>query len=232
MSGQKTIWRGGRAPVVTGLILICTAVELLLQLSDLRLLPGGAVAGRLRSLAYQYGAFWPGLLHNWRPNFPGQAGAMFVTYAFLHGGLLHLAMNMMTLASLGAEICARAGQGWFLRAYAVSAVTGAIAFGILGQGVQPMVGASGALFGLAGVILTWRARAAAARHLSLAPVMQVLALLIGINVVMWWAMDGMLAWQTHLGGFLGGVAVAWLSPPSRRTHTDPRRPGSPDTTER
>jgi membrane associated rhomboid family serine protease len=31
-----------------------------------------------------------------------------------------------------------------------------------------------------------------------------------LNRVLWWAMKGQLAWQTHLGGFLAGAAAAWV----------------------
>jgi rhomboid protease GluP len=31
-----------------------------------------------------------------------------------------------------------------------------------------------------------------------------------MNLVLWWAMSGQLAWQTHLGGFLAGAAAAAL----------------------
>jgi len=208
MGAQEEVDDPGRpVPAVMALVALCCAVELILQLSDHGLLPGGPLMGRLRLLAYQYGAFWPGLLHDWRPNYPGQPVSMFATYAFLHGGLMHLAMNMITLVSLGRAICREAGQRWFLVAYAVSAVTGAVGYGLLGNATQPMVGASGALFGLAGVLLTWRAQEAVEFHASPWPILRVLGLLVGLNVVMWWAMNGMLAWQTHLGGFLGGVAM-------------------------
>jgi membrane associated rhomboid family serine protease len=75
-----------------------------------------------------------------------------------------------------------------------------------------MVGASGAIFGLAGA-WTWllgadRRRAgqsAPAVALRVAGIMVVLALL---NWAMWWLQSGLLAWETHLGGYLAGFAVA------------------------
>jgi len=37
--------------------------------------------------------------------------------------------------------------------------------------------------------------------------------LIVLNLVLWWAMDGLLAWQTHLGGFIIGWVVALMIDP-------------------
>ena len=80
---------------------------------------------------------------------------MFLSYAFLHGGLLHLGMNMITLWTLGQAVIDRVGQLRFSLLYAGTALGGAAGYGLLAEGVQPMVGASGALFGLAGALLAW-----------------------------------------------------------------------------
>jgi membrane associated rhomboid family serine protease len=44
-------------------------------------------------------------------------------------------------------------------------------------------------------------------------VAQVAAFLIAMNVTMYWALDGLLAWQTHLGGFISGWILALLIDP-------------------
>jgi rhomboid protease GluP len=52
-------------------------------------------------------------------------------------------------------------------------------------------------------------------------VLKAIAFLVAMNVVLWWAMDGHLAWQTHLGGFRGGRR----SPPSLgQSASAPRQP--------
>jgi membrane associated rhomboid family serine protease len=47
-------------------------------------------------------------------------------------------------------------------------------------------------------------------------VLRAAGLLIALNLVMWWAMGGHLAWQTHLGGFIGGWVLALLIDPRGR----------------
>ena len=163
-----------------------------------------------RNLAYYYGAFWGGLWQGWQANYPGQGVVMLLSYGLLHAGLWHLVFNMVTLVSLGRVALERFGTVGFWRVYGAAQIGGAVCFGALFPSNAPMVGASGALFGLAGALI-WDHWDAQSRRwaLLLWPSLGLLAL----NVVMYWSMDGQLAWQTHLGGFLSGVAVAlWARP--------------------
>ena len=135
--------------VLWGLILLPVVIETLLQAADFGL--GGSPLWR--GFAYQNGAFWAGLLHDWRPNYPGQPLAMFLSYAVLHDGAGHLAGNMLTLWLLGRRLLQKIGTRNFLSLYLISAIGGGAGFGLLSQSPHPMVGASGALFGLAGAAI-------------------------------------------------------------------------------
>jgi len=207
--------------LVLALIAVLGLPELVLQGADHGLW-GGA---RWRQLAYQYGAFWIGLLHDWRPNFPGQPWTMFVSYGFLHGGAVHLAVNTVTLASLAPPLMARLrGGGAFVLLWAVSVLGGAAGFALLAETPRPMVGASGALFGLAGAWVALDAAealrdtpggwATRLRACALAVVWPA-TILVALNLVMIWATPGGIAWQAHLGGFLAGAACGPLLPRRR-----------------
>lgn len=191
-------------PLLLGIVLVCCAIEALLTLADWGVVnwPG------LRAQAYELGAFWPGLLRDWQSNYPGQTWVMFVSYGFLHGGLLHLSFNMITLWSLGAIVVDRAGVAGFLWIYGASMVIGAGVFGMMSASGQPMVGASGALFGLAGAICCWIWVSRPTTAKSFRATRRLLGTLIAINVVMYIVFSGQLAWETHLGGFLAGWGVA------------------------
>lgn len=191
------------------LILVCCGLEITLKLADFGLLG----PERLRGLAYDYGGFWPGLLTGWVPNFTGQPYAMFLTYGFLHGGLTHLIINMVTLWSLGIAVIERVGVRGFVILYLLSILGGAMGYALLASGLQPMVGASGALFGLAGGLLAWMYVDRFTFRQGLLPVAQAVGLLIALNLILWWAMSGQLAWQTHLGGFIVGWITALLVDP-------------------
>lgn len=186
--------------ILAGIVLICVAIEGALTLGDLGL-PG---VPDLRGRVYENGAFWPGLLRDWQANYPGQAGAMFLTYAFLHGGLVHLAINMVTLWSLGLAALGRVGPWRFLVIYVGATLGGAAVFGLLSRTGQPMVGASGALFGLAGALLAWMWEDQPTLRAALRLAGRAVLILLALNVALHFLLAGQLAWQAHLGGFLVG----------------------------
>lgn len=195
----------GRVPgypalAVACVIAVCTTVELVLQGADHGL--WGSVLWR--SMAYQYGGFWPGLLQDWQPNFRFQAVLMFGTYAFLHAGLGHLMGNMVTLAVVARRMaCGTAG---FLALYGLSMLGGTAGFALLSDGTAPMIGASGAIFGLAGALtLDNLLNVPRSRWLRLA---LILTGLFVLNLITWALQGGNLAWQSHLGGFVTGFAAA------------------------
>jgi membrane associated rhomboid family serine protease len=193
-------------------IALCSTIELVLMLAD----QGLIAQPRLRRLAYDYGGFWPGLLRDWRPNYPSQPWTMFLTYGFLHGGTTHLVVNMITLWSLGRAVLMRVGTRGFALLYVATILGGAAGFALLSPGLQPMVGASGALFGLVGGLLAWAYVDRFTFDEGLWPIARAVALLIALNLALWWAMGGQLAWETHLGGFVTGWVVALLIDPRPR----------------
>ena len=191
-------------------------IELLLIAGDLGWLPLRGV----RSLAYQNGAFWAGLLDNWRPNYAAQPWLMFLTYSFLHAGFGHLAGNMVALVVL-MQLVARRLTAWsFAAVYLISAIGGGLGFALLGQAVNPMVGASGALFGIAGAWkwIDWQRVASGPARAWM--ILRDIALLSLLNLVIWVTEGGALAWEAHLGGFLAGLAA--MAVLERRARPGPR----------
>jgi membrane associated rhomboid family serine protease len=185
-------------PAVWGLAAACALPELVLLGADWGLW-GSA---RWRPLAYAQGAFWAGLLHGWWPNYPAQPALMFLTYAWLHAGALHLLGNLGALLWLGPDLARQLGARRFLALWGAGMLGGAAAFGLLATTPAPMVGASGALFGLAAA-----AAAQAARHWRHG--LALMAGLAALNLAAWLAAGGQLAWETHLGGMVaGGAAMA------------------------
>ncbi|WP_110559023.1 rhomboid family intramembrane serine protease [Limimaricola pyoseonensis] len=210
MSAAAPAPRGGRAAVLWLLALALVLPELALSLADL----GGAAIWRAR--AYQNGAFWVGLLHDWRPNYAVQPALMFLSYSIWHAGPLHLLGNLSGLAWLGPPLLARLAARGLLAVWLAGVLGGGAGFALLSRAPEPMVGASGAVFGLAGAWVALGARARAGRRLW-RWIGGWLLLLVAVNLLGWVMADGQLAWQTHLGGALAGAAAAALMPTKRGT---------------
>lgn len=207
------------APVLLWIVGICAILESAFTLLDTPFL---SLAG-LRNFAIVHGAFWPKLLIDWQPVFPGQRITMFVTYAFLHGGFLHMLFNMLMLLHLGRETVLRLGQRGFVLAFLVTAAGGAATYALLSSSDAPMLGASGVVFGLFGTTMFWDFQRRRALGASYEPVWRMFIGLVIMNVLLYFLVGGMLAWQTHLGGFVTGVAFAWITTPTlTHRHRRPR----------
>jgi membrane associated rhomboid family serine protease len=138
-------WRGFITPGVKLLVLICTGVFLVQELV-LLFLPQGVSAQILLWLGLVPRGFFPGL-RIWQP----------VTYLFLHGGLLHLLVNMLMLWMFGRELELVWGKKRFLNYFFICGV-GAGLITILVKFIPmlwhhppsdvPTIGASGAIFGI------------------------------------------------------------------------------------
>ncbi len=201
------------APVLLWLVGITALPEIVLTLA------GGGLFGMgdLRRAALTYGAFWNGIFHGWQQVYPGQREVMFVTYALLHGGLMHLVANMVVVLALGGIAVARLGQWGFLQLYIFSAIGGGGAYALIATSTSPMVGASGAVFGLIGAWKYWDWQYLRAAGAPLGPLWRQLVGLGLLNVILWLALSGLLAWEAHLGGFVVGWAfAAAVTPPLRR----------------
>lgn len=204
------LWRRP-APAALALIVLCGLIEAALLAADAGLI--GTAQWRQR--AYENAGFWAGLLRGWTPNYAAQPGVMFLSHSFLHTGLLHLAGNMLVLGLLANLIGPRLGAVAFGALWLLSAAAGGLTFALLSPSLQPMVGTSGALFGLAGWLLACEARA---RHREGQGTLKVLAwalawvlALAALNLAFWLAQRGMLAWQAHLGGFVVGLVWGTLA---------------------
>jgi len=137
-----------------------------------------------------------------------------VTCMFVHSGFWHIFANMLTLYFFGTYLYRLIGQGKFLFVYFGGGILGNIFYifltllgGILsirffGSPFIPAVGASGAIFALAGALVVMR------------PKLPVLIFPIPVPIPLWLAVIGgffilsflpYIAWQAHLGGLVLGL---------------------------
>jgi membrane associated rhomboid family serine protease len=113
----------------------------------------------------------------------------------------------------------RLGEWGFFVLYILSAIGGAVGFLALSASPGPMVGASGAIFGLFGAVQYWDFQRRRATGAPLGPFWKVMLGLVLMNVMLFALVGGYLAWQAHLGGYVAGFLVARLVTPTLRHRT-------------
>jgi rhomboid family protein len=141
-------------------------------------------------------------------------------HMFMHGGWIHVGMNLLVMAQGAPFLARRLGDGRFLLLFFVSGVAGALCYVFLQPHAEtPMVGASGAICGVFGAyFLAVRPTPQAA--FADARVRYAIFMFLFINVFLAGVaqVTGFLpiAWQAHLGGFVTGAALYPLLAPRWR----------------
>lgn len=203
--GQVRGPQAGAPGFLWGLVGLMAAIEAVVGLSE----AGIIGASNWRWPAFAIGAFWqPIFSGGMEPLYPGQTLLMFVTHAFLHGGFMHMALNGVILLALGKFVAGRIGAARTLLLLFLAAGGGGLAFGLLSASNAPMIGASGAVFGLIGLWQAWDYRMRRSASLPVRPVLVAILGLAVANVVFFVMLGGGLAWEAHLGGWLIGFFLA------------------------
>lgn len=164
---------------------------------------------------------------------PGHAFARpwtFITYMFVHAGLLHLLANMLMLFVFGAPVEARMGSRAFLLYYLYCGVGAALfALGLSTlTSVPPFLGASGAVLGLGIAFAAFWPDAELILFPFPIPVRArtFVAILAGLDVVLALRSghsDG-IAHIAHIGGLAAGLLFFRVQSLSRRGPVAPPRP--------
>lgn len=134
-----------------------------------------------------------------------------VTYMFLHAGLMHLAFNMIGLFFFGPRLEQRLGAKGFLWLYFLSGFGGA-AFSFVFAPQFPVVGASGAVYGvLLGFALFWPRERIYIWGILPVEAWLLAAFMVGLSL--WSGISGAqngVAHFAHLGGLaLGFAYIRW-----------------------
>jgi len=157
---------------------------------------------------FGYGRWWTVLSASW-----------------LHGSVLHIVFNMMSVRNLGPAVSEFYGGARTVIIYFVAGAAGFLASSFAGayltflpdrlQGGSFTVGASAGVFGLLGAVLHYGRRGGSVHLRELATRWIVINLVLGFSIA---RIDN---WA-HLGGLAGGYLMSfWLDPfqPERGTHT-------------
>lgn len=151
-------------------------------------------------LLVNWGAqYWPLVLNHdqwWRC----------LTYAYMHGGIIHLGFNMMVLYQVGPLLESELGWTRLMTVYTASGILATVA-GLFWHPNAPVVGASGAIFGLIGFSISYYHRVGGSLGIQRRNFMfqwAVMAFIFGFVI----GADN----AAHLGGAVMGAGLGWIMP--------------------
>ncbi len=207
-------------PIVTWLILAASVVVY-------AVFQVGAVDMEARQFVYQFGTI-PSVVND-RAVLPSEIavlpdGFSLVTYAFLHGDVMHLVGNMLFLWVFGDNVEDAMGHVRFAFFYAACAVAGGLAYVWAFPGSDaPLIGASGAVSGVVAAYLMLHPKVKLwVLAFAWLPLQLRAQWLLGAWVLLQFyslftQSGGAIAWIAHVGGlFAGAILIVVL-----------RRPGTP-----
>ncbi|HLJ82626.1 MAG TPA: rhomboid family intramembrane serine protease [Candidatus Eremiobacteraceae bacterium] len=204
-------WR--TAPVTLTMLGLCWVAFLY----DLAVTGGDQPAGPLVSL----GQIVPVLIQQgqwWR----------LITSGFIHYGILHIAFNSYALFQVGLLVEYVYGSARYFAIYMVALVAGGFAayYSTIGTN-DATAGASGAIMGVFGAMAVLGFKLPHARSVLLRSALMPIVLTLGNGFV-----NSGISNAGHIGGLIGGVAVAWILTPARLKELAPQDPtpqfGPPD----
>ncbi len=146
---------------------------------------------------------------NWGPRtLSGEPWRLF-SYMFLHGSLMHIAFNMWCLWDLGALCESLYGRWTFAVVYILTGIAGGAASVAWSPDV-PSVGASGAIFGLAGALIaSFYLGEFSLPKVAISGTLRSLVVFVGFNVLFGSMFPG-IDNACHAGGLVSGLIVGAL----------------------
>jgi membrane associated rhomboid family serine protease len=141
-----------------------------------------------------------------------------LTAMFVHANFLHIFFNMLILYFFGTFCLQLIDNKWFLVVYFIGGIFGNILFLLIGPAYSAVVGASGAIYAIGGVLVMMRPTLRVYLYF-LVPMPLWVVIIIGFLLT---AFSGGVAWQAHLGGLIVGLIAGFFF---RRREQRRLRPG-------
>lgn len=127
-----------------------------------------------------------------------------VTCMFLHGGIVHVGVNMYSLYAIGPMVEKVYGKAKYIAIYFISGICASIFSYIFSTSVS--IGASGAIFGLLGAVLVFAIKSKG--KTGSAFIRSILSVIF-INIFIGATLPNIDNFA-HIGGLLGGMIVSFL----------------------
>lgn len=184
-SRSRAVAVGDTRPLVTYAIIAVTSLAFLIGL-----IPGVGETVQ-DALAFWAPTLYPELTGTFEP-------WRLLTAALVHSGFWHIGLNMLALWLMGRSLEPLLGRWRFLTLYVLSALGGSVAVALLSF-TTPVVGASGAIFGLFGALIV------IGRHIGAN--IAGIAIILAINLAIGFIPGFNVSWQAHVGGLVVGALV-------------------------
>jgi membrane associated rhomboid family serine protease len=140
------------------------------------------------------------------PSLFGERPWTIVTNMFVHYDFWHIFGNMLTLFYFGRALLQLVGQNRFLLLYFGGGILGNILYIWLGAPQSIAIGASGAVYAIAGALAIMIPRV---RVFAYFFIPMPLWLLVLVFFVLWSFIPGV-AWQAHVGGLAAGLIAGFF----------------------
>ncbi|MFC2001696.1 rhomboid family intramembrane serine protease [Chloroflexota bacterium] len=129
-----------------------------------------------------------------------------LTNMFVHAGFGHFFGNMITLFFFGRALAMLVGDNKFLLVYFIGGILGNILYLLLGAPMSIAVGASGAVYAVAGALVVLMPNSRV--HVYFIFPMRLWVVVL-VFFVLWSFIPGV-AWQAHFGGLIFGLAAGYF----------------------
>ena len=200
---KRRLWSGGSnsgfnlSPVLAIII-----VNLILYLATLIASQGLYPFGEYRQIAADKFTYYLGLIPHYFTSRPWTI----ITSMFIHAGFWHIFGNMLTLYFFGNFLARTVGNIKFLLVYLIGGIVGNALYLLLGQDFSIVIGASGAVYAVAGALVVMYPKLPVRLYLIIPVPLWVVVL---IFFVAWSFVPGV-AWQAHIGGLAVGLIAGFF----------------------
>ena len=127
-----------------------------------------------------------------------------ISCMFLHGGIVHLAVNMYSLYAIGPMVEKVYGKTKYIAIYFVAGICSSLLSYVYSSSIS--IGASGAIFGLLGAVLVFAIKSKC--KTGSAFIGNILSVII-VNIFIGMTLPGIDNFG-HIGGLMGGIIISFL----------------------
>jgi len=201
-------------PAVIALAVLIGGIELLFQIGSYGIIGGPEAVGWRVAAMEDYG-FFNSVFEAMRAqnNWPLEHVIRFLSYSVIHASAVQVIMVIVFILALGKMVGEVFGNVAFIAVFALAAVIGSLAYGLIMNSSMPLLGGYPGAYGLIGsyTFILWLGLGAMQQNKLRA--FSLIAFLMGIQLAFGLIFGGDPTWVAELSGFVAGFLVSPLLVP-------------------